>query len=79
MARQLARKTLTVDDLRRTVNSMIAVHQVNCPDDTAKREGLIAVLEFVLHDTGNYKGFRYLDGPEAVHLGVADLSARHYH
>ena len=53
------RKTIAVDDVRVIANRMLA----DSIDDV--REGRIAVtvmLERVLHDTGNYRGFQYLPG-----------------
>ena len=51
------RKTIKVDDLTRKINDMI----LHSPDDSKqRREGLMAAIESVLHDTGNYEGFNYL-------------------
>lgn len=75
----MPRKTYNVNGLRLKVNAMIAAHATNCPDDTATRKGMAAVLEFVLHDTDNYRGFSYLDGPDAVRLGAYDPTAVRYH
>ena len=53
------RKTIQVEDLRKTVNDMLKA-------ETSKEErmGMITVLESVLHSTGNYNGFKYLDKRE---------------
>ena len=58
MARK--RKTVDVTDLRIRINDMLRLSQCN----REVRRGMIAVLEGVLHDTGNYKGFRYLESHE---------------
>jgi hypothetical protein len=52
-----ARKTVSIKALKDTVNSMLA--QSTC--EPLIREGMIAVLESALHDTGNYNGFHYLE------------------
>jgi len=41
----------------------------------AYRQGVAAVLESVLHATGNYRGFRFTDGAQ----GDYDESLREYH
>lgn len=54
------RKTVNVDDLRVQVNDMLRL-------STCSREmrcGMRGILETVLHNTGNYRGFRYLDQDE---------------
>jgi hypothetical protein len=51
------RKTISVEDLKTSVNTALAVESPgNTPD---YRLGLAAVLEHALTATGNYKGFRY--------------------
>jgi len=52
----MAKKTFSVDQLKNTVNRVLSVSIT----DRANREGIIAVLEYVLHQTGNYRGYRYL-------------------
>ncbi len=52
----MARKTINVDQLRVKINEMLAGS--SCSPDI--RRGMINTLEFVLHETGNYQGFRYL-------------------
>lgn len=56
----MARKTVEVETIRETVNQMLASRETT----NDAREGAIAVLESVLFSTGNYGGFRYLDGYE---------------
>lgn len=53
----MARKTFSVDALRDMVNQMC---KDSVPESQGIRQGAMLVLEQVLHDTGNYKGFRYL-------------------
>lgn len=52
----MARKTVDVSKMVDTVNEVLA--QSECTPDM--RQGMMNLLENVLHETGNYKGFRYL-------------------
>jgi len=54
------RKTVNVDELKRMTNQILAVSTV----EPAMRKGWQASLEWVLHETGNYRGFRYLSASE---------------
>ena len=54
----MARKTIevaTIRDLVNTYNERSADHMAQ------ERAALNTLLEIVLHDTGNYHGFEYLD------------------
>lgn len=68
----MSRKTFSVEELRSRVNHSLAE---NYPYEGGRqyRHGLIDALEFVLHSTGNYKGYRYLTSrelPEGVKPGI---------
>ena len=66
------RKTLNVSTLVEEVNTML--RESTCSKDA--RLGMCAVLERMLHETGNYDGFRYLmrdEIPEGHKPGI-DLS-----
>lgn len=52
----MARKTVSVESVRESVNKALASSYGNA--DT--RRGAIGVLETILFDTGKYLGFRYL-------------------
>lgn len=55
------RTTVNVDQVRAIVNGMLR----NTEDsDQAGRESVIELLERILHDTGNYRGFRYLSSDD---------------
>lgn len=56
----MGRKTFSVSELTELVNNTLSVSWVK-PE---YREGMIATLERVLHDTGNYRGYRYLTSNE---------------
>ena len=62
----MARKTINVDELRDKTNEMLA--KSTCSPDI--RRGMISILEYVLHETGRYSGFRYLTEQEVpdMHL-----------
>lgn len=55
------RKTFQVADLREQINSML----LNTKDEYIEgREWSCSILEDVLHKTGNYNGFWYLDSKD---------------
>jgi hypothetical protein len=60
----MARQTINVNTLRIDANRILS--QSTCNPE--RREGVIALLEHVLTQTGNYHGFRYLTADE-VPLG----------
>ncbi len=62
----MAKKTLKVEALRNKINAML--NDSHGEDTEHVRQGYINVLESVLHDTGNYDGFRYLDWSDMQHL-----------
>jgi hypothetical protein len=61
------RKTMNVEDLRNYANNQLSTsiryerqkHMIE-NIDAEFRKGVMAMIESVLMDTGNYKGFRYL-------------------
>ena len=59
-------KTIKVEKIRTQVNSMIQC-SICSPDG---RQGMIQALESILHESGNYNGFRYMlpDEVPAGHL-----------
>jgi len=67
----MPRKTLNVNDVRLSVNSAlshptlaagIAARSDVTTMEEAVRAGIASVIEHVLHTSGQYNGFRYLDG-----------------
>ena len=52
----MPRKTINVADLTHTANHLLRVS--TC--DPNIRKGIMNMIEHVLHETGNYRGFRYL-------------------
>ena len=64
------RKTFSVELLLTTVNNLLQ-HSAECYAD--RRTGMISVLESVLHQTGNYKGYRYLTADEIPAGGMPGI------
>jgi len=58
----MSRKTIEVADLLERVNTALTNDSFN---DTAK-SGMRSIIESVLHETGNYKGFSYTGGWQGV-------------
>lgn len=56
----MARKTIEVGKILKLANHFLA-NPNSTPD---QREGVCAMLETVLFETGNYEGYRYLDTDE---------------
>lgn len=55
-----ARKTVTVEQVRELGNRLLAIED-NAHVNADFRKGVAAVLETILHETGNYAGFNFLD------------------
>jgi hypothetical protein len=52
-----SRKTIEVERVKKQVNSML----LHTPDEMkAERRGMAMVLEHILHESENYRGFAYL-------------------
>ena len=54
----MKRKTFNVKDLVDKMNDRLK----NSTCSPEARFGMISVLESILHETGNYRGFTYLEG-----------------
>jgi hypothetical protein len=67
------RKTVDVDRVREIANKMLADSADKCIDG---RKAVATLLESILMDTGNYHGFRYIDGTP---VGAVDDTRRRYH
>ena len=68
---KIARKTVEVGTLLRRVNFFLASDRSTAEE----REVMCTFIEGVLFDTGNYRGYRYLDTSEIEGNG----SRRHYY
>ena len=67
-----ARKTIEVGTLLHRLNYFLA----NDKGTAEEREIMISFVEGILHDTGNYRGYRYIDGPDGE---VDGLGSRRYY
>lgn len=67
----MARKTVDVQQVKDKANLML---EDSITSYVAERYGIGALLESILMDTGNYKGFRWTDGDN----GRTDASRRFY-
>ena len=69
---KIARKTVEVGTLLYRLNYFLE----NDRGTAEEREIMIMFVEGILHDTGNYRGYRYIEGPG----GEADgLGSRRYY
>ena len=73
----MSRKTFEVEQLKTLINNQI-LHSPNVHIEI--REALAMTLESVLHSTGNYSGFQYLDdrsmkfSQHGTSVGINDVS-----
>jgi hypothetical protein len=67
-----ARKTIAVGTLLHRLNYFLA----NDKGTADEREIMISFVEGILHDTGNYRGYRYIEGPDGE---VDGLGSRRYY
>jgi hypothetical protein len=68
----MARKTIEVGKMLKMANAFLAAKNTTADE----REGVCALLEAVLFETGNYEGFRYLAVEGTTY--VEDGSRRFY-
>jgi hypothetical protein len=69
---KVARKTVEVGTLLYRLNYFLK----NDRGTAEEREIMIAFVEGILHDTGNYRGYRYIDGLDGE---VDGLGSRRYY
>lgn len=60
----MPRKTIEVETVRQAVNTALATDTYN---GRAHRLGAASLLEYVLHATGNYKGYSHLSAGQVPH------------
>jgi hypothetical protein len=53
------RKTIEVEEIKRKINNLLERSDDTAPGADAKKT-LCSLLEGILHDTGNYRGFNYV-------------------
>lgn len=78
------RKTLSVKTIVEKGNHFLRVHSQVGPEGRAARKAVASFLETILHDTDNYRGFRYLNAHEmdnnSLPCGIIfDSSDKHDH
>lgn len=54
----MSRKTVCVEQIKAYANGILAAENDKAAD---LRLGAILMIEQILHNSGNYKGFKYLD------------------
>lgn len=69
-----ARKTIEVGKVLKMANSFLAA-QNTTPDE---REAICAMIEGILFETGNYRGYRYLNNEAAMSDPLGAGSRRYY-
>lgn len=65
----MPRKTVDVESFKDMTNKILRISTV----DPAMRKGWMAALEWVLHETNNYRGFRYLTVDEVPAEGLPGI------
>lgn len=65
----MPRKTVDVEALKTMTNDILRASTV----DRELRRGWCAALEWVLHETGNYRGYRYLTIDEVPASGLPGI------
>lgn len=71
---KVARKTIEVGKVLRMVNHFLAAENTSADE----REGVASLLEAILFETGNYRGYRYLDNDSAMADPLGAGSRRFY-
>ena len=73
----MSRKTVQVEDVREWANNALSSHNFS----TQYKAGICAMIETVLMETGNYKGFNWLEHVNAVETktGDKDYYDRYYY
>lgn len=65
----MPRKTVDIEAFKNITNEVLRVSTV----DRELRRGWCAALEWVLHETGNYRGYRYLTIHEVPGSGLPGI------
>ena len=71
----MARKTIEVGKILKMANAFLAAQNTTADE----REGVCALLEAVLFESGNYMGFRYLESSDYPEEIVYAGSRRYYY
>lgn len=61
----MARKTIDVEKVKKAANGLLAFSEEDISDyfriNQDVKQGIVLLLEYILHDTGNYNGFNYIE------------------
>lgn len=63
------RKTINIKETVKHFNKLLLLSDFKEKDATEGKQfrmGLISAIEHILHTTGNYEGFRFIDKKEAI-------------
>lgn len=71
---KVSRKTIEVSTVLKMVNSFLSAENTTADE----REGVAALMEGILFETGNYAGYRYLDNDKAMSETLGAGSRREY-
>ena len=71
----MARKTVEVGKVLRMANTFLAARHTSADE----RETMCHFMEAILFETGNYKGFRYLEGSDYPEESDGLGSRRYYY
>ena len=69
-------KTIPVEDIIDYSNKQLAINEKYITADYL--EGIIATLEHVLHATGNYNGFIFIDTSDCAAKTIGHLRRRYF-
>ena len=68
----MSKKTVSVEHIKNQINiSLKNSLDSYCPK--AQRQGMMNVLEMILHESGNYRGFRYLLNDEVPETALPGM------
>lgn len=71
---KVSRKTINVSTILKMANSFLAAENTTADE----REGVAALMEGILFETGNYAGYRYLDNYKDMTDPLGAGSRREY-
>ena len=74
----MKRKTIDVETIKNMVNERLEkskdTFEVSGYDANSFRHGIASLLEDILHKTGNYKGFGYLESAKVKNPCTKDMT-----
>ncbi len=67
------RKTIRISELKEKTNKLLAESK---PEAIEGRKAVARFVMDILHETGNYKGFGYLESESDIHVGFYGKDCR---